>query len=71
MNSFLKQYKMVFHPKRKKKLLKQLHVNNKMNWYGCSMVLEISSNRDLNYQKEVLEIVKLNSDIVLFVPLIS
>ena len=41
-----------------------------MNQNGLSMVVEIFQNRDLNYWKEVLEMLKLNSGI-LFVPLIS
>ena len=52
-------------------MLKRLHVNDKMNQDGRSMVLEIFKSRDLNYWKDVLEMVKLNSDIILFVPLIS
>ena len=51
-------------------MLKRLHVNDKMNQDGRSMVLEIFKSKDLNYWKDVLEMVKLNSDI-LFVPLIS
>ena len=42
-----------------------------MNQDGRSMVLEIFKSKDLNYWKDVLEMVKLNSDIIVFVPLIS